>query len=79
MTEKSEEPTATPSKPPPKSKEQEEVDKALEAACAEITTQTAELDAAAKSLKRATSDSKMKAVRFPTPSLLDLDPLPAKR
>lgn len=69
----------TPSRPPPKSKEQEEADKALDAACAEIATRNAELDAAAKSLKRTTSDSKMRAVRLPTPSQLDLDPLSAKR
>lgn len=77
----SEKPTSkpAPSVPPPKSKEQEEADKALEAACAEIATQNAELDAAARSLKRTTSDSKMRAVRLPTPSQLDLDPLPAKR
>ena len=68
-----------PSVPPPKSKEQEEADKALEAACAEIATQNAELDAAAKSLKRTTSDSKMQAVRLPMPSQFDLEPSPAKR
>jgi hypothetical protein len=71
--------TPRPSKPPPRSKEQEEADKALEAACEEFTTQTAELDAAAKSLKRTTSDQKMKAVRLPVPSLHEVDSPPAKR
>lgn len=80
MSDKAEKPPSTPkpSRPPPKSKEQEEADKAYEAACAEIATQNAELDAAAKSLKRTTSEQRMKAIRLPVPSVHDGD-APAKR
>lgn len=64
---------------PPKSKEQEEADAALDAACAGVTQAGVELDATATRLKRTISEQKMKAVRLPTPSQLDLEPMPAKR
>jgi hypothetical protein len=69
----------TPSVPPPKSKEQEEADKALDAACQGVAAAGAELDASAKSLKRTISDSRMRAVRLPTPSQLDLEAPAPKR
>ena len=80
MSDRPEKPTSKP-KPsvPPKSQEQEEVDKALDAACAEIETQNAELDAATRKLRRTTSDQKMKAVRLPMPSQHEVDSPPAKR
>jgi len=80
MSDRPEKPTSKP-KPsvPPSSKEQEDAEKALEAACADVTAASAELDAAARKLKRTTSDQKMKAVRLPMPSQHEVDSPPAKR
>lgn len=80
MSDRPEKPTSKPRPSvPPKSKEQEEADEAYEKACAEIAAQNVELDAAAKRLKRTTSDSKMKAIRLPMPSQHEVDSPPAKR
>lgn len=64
---------------PPKSAEELEADAAFEAACEDVKKEAKKLDASATSLKRTISDQKLKAVRLPTPSQLELEPLPQKR
>mgnify|MGYP001571450302 CR=1 FL=1 len=63
---------------PPKSTEELEADAAHDAACASAKEAAQKLDATAAGLKRTISDSKMKAVRLPTPSQLDLESPPEK-
>jgi hypothetical protein len=58
---------------PPKSKEEIEAEKALETACAETAEAAKKLDRSATTLRRTISDQKMKAVRLPTPSQLDVE------
>lgn len=58
---------------PPKSAEEEEADAAFDAACQGAHVAAKKLDASATSLKRTVSDSKMQAVRLPTPSQLELE------
>ena len=60
---------------PPKSKEEIEAEAALDAACVEAAEAARRLDKTTTTLKKTISDSKMKAVRLPTPSQLELDPL----
>jgi DNA invertase Pin-like site-specific DNA recombinase len=61
---------------PPKSKEEIEAEQALEAACAKTTEAAKKLDTSATTLRRTISDSKMRAVRLPTPSQLEHDAKP---
>lgn len=63
---------------PPKSQEELEADAAHDAACEDAKQAAKRLDASAEGLKRTISDSKMKAVRWPTPSQLDLESPPEK-
>lgn len=64
---------------PPKTQEQLEAEAALEAACAGQAEAACQLDAAATSLKKTVSSSKMQAVRLPTPSQTDLETPAPKR
>lgn len=66
--------TQKPPSMPPKSKEEIEAEKALEAAIADTHKAAKKLDESATGLKRTISDSKMRAVRLPTPSQVELDP-----
>jgi len=61
------------SMPPKKTKEEEEAEAALEAACAATSAAACELDASAKKLRRTVSDTKLQAVRLPTPSQVELE------
>lgn len=58
---------------PPKSKEEIEAEAALEDACAKTEAAAKKLDKETAGLKRTISDSKMRAVRLPTPSQLELE------
>lgn len=68
----------TQSKPPPK-EEMDQARKELEEACAATDVASKKHDAAVAGLKKTISDPKFRAVRLPTPSQLEVDPLPAKR
>jgi hypothetical protein len=59
---------------PPKSKEEEEAEAKLDAACAGTAEAAKKLDASTTKIRRTISDQKMKAVRLPTPSQLEIDP-----
>jgi hypothetical protein len=58
---------------PPKSPEELEAEAALEAACEGAKDSAKKLDKETAGLKRTISDHKMKAVRLPTPSQLELE------
>lgn len=59
---------------PPKSKEEIEAEKALEEACVGTAEAAKKLDKSATTLRRTISDSKLRAVRLPSASQLELDP-----
>jgi hypothetical protein len=71
-------PSQKPPSLPPKSQEELEAEAALEAACVDTVEAAKKLDKSATGLKRTISDSKLKAIRLPTPSQLELDRLPPK-
>jgi hypothetical protein len=63
-------------KPPsasPKSKEEVDAEAALDAACVSTDEAAKKLDESATKMRRTISDSKMRAVRLPTPSQLELE------
>jgi hypothetical protein len=64
---------------PPKSNEELEADAAFDAACEDVKLEAKKLHASATSLKRTVSDSKMQAVRLPTPSQIEMEAQPSKR
>ena len=68
-----------PTSMPPASPEQLEADEALKIARAEHAAAAERLTESSKEAKRTISDPKMKAIRLPTPSHLELEPPPAKR
>lgn len=76
MTEKEKPPKSS---VPPKSHEEVEAEAAFDAACRDMKETAQKLDASASRLKKTISDSKMRAVRLPTPSQLELEPQPPKR
>ena len=59
------------SKPP--KEELQDAEKEFDEACAKVEAASKRHTQAANGLKRTISDSKMKAVRLPTPSQLDLE------
>jgi hypothetical protein len=67
---------STPKPPslPPKSKEEEEAEAKFDAACVGTDEAAKKLDASATKTRRTISDSKMRAVRLPTPSQIEIDP-----
>lgn len=66
--------TQKPPSMPPKSKEELEAEKAYDAAIADAHAAAKKLDKSATDRKRTISDQKMRAVRLPTPSQIELDP-----
>lgn len=64
---------------PPKSKEELEAEAAHEAALAGASAAAKKLDKSATTLKRTISDPKMKAVRLPSPSQIEVEAKPAPK
>ena len=69
----------TQSKPPPPKEELDQAKKELAEACEATDVASKKHNEAVTVLKRTISDPKMRAVRLPTPSQLDLEPAPEKR
>jgi hypothetical protein len=64
-------PTSKPPSNPPET--QQEADKALEDACEQVSSAAKKHDKVATELKRTISDPKMRAVRLPTPSQMEME------